>query len=272
MPPCMGCASAACSTSTPKPLIVPYDGEVMFDHPARLADLLAAGEIDVALVPGLRGIARNRIFQSLTGLPLRPEALSIRFSSHISAFCARFAPCPLTPLPALRIISCAACLRSFTASARNSSASGETFPGGDRGMLLIGNHAICFRELPRRNVITLTLERNGWPKPVCHSFTQYGRFARKFPNLQRGRSPPGHQIRRPPAGPRDRPAPERFRSCVCRALPDQIHQIRTWDRGKGWHDRIPRAFAEAPPPSSVRGSSPLCVGRALRPNSAFSLR
>ena len=34
-----------------KPLIVPYEGEVVFEHPARLADLLSAGEIDVALVP-----------------------------------------------------------------------------------------------------------------------------------------------------------------------------------------------------------------------------
>jgi len=34
-----------------RPLIVPYDGEVIFEHPACLADLLAAGEIDVALVP-----------------------------------------------------------------------------------------------------------------------------------------------------------------------------------------------------------------------------
>ena len=34
-----------------KPLIVPYDGEVIFEHPARLADLLAAGQIDLALVP-----------------------------------------------------------------------------------------------------------------------------------------------------------------------------------------------------------------------------
>ena len=34
-----------------RPLIEPYDGEVVFEHPARLADLLAEGEIGAALIP-----------------------------------------------------------------------------------------------------------------------------------------------------------------------------------------------------------------------------
>jgi len=33
------------------PLICPYDGAVVFEHPSRLAALLGAGELDVALVP-----------------------------------------------------------------------------------------------------------------------------------------------------------------------------------------------------------------------------
>ena len=33
------------------PLICAYDGAVLFEHPSRLAELLASGELDVALVP-----------------------------------------------------------------------------------------------------------------------------------------------------------------------------------------------------------------------------
>ncbi len=43
-----------------RPLICAYDGEVFFDHPAALARMLAAGELDAALVPAFEALRDPR--------------------------------------------------------------------------------------------------------------------------------------------------------------------------------------------------------------------
>src|SRR5581483_10165151 len=50
----------------------PYDGPVVFEHPARLADMLAAGEVDVALVPAFEALRQ----------PLLPIVDSVAIASR----------------------------------------------------------------------------------------------------------------------------------------------------------------------------------------------
>jgi len=136
-----------------KPLIAPYDGEVVFEHPARLADLLAAGEINVALVPAFEAL-RQPEFPIVDGV-----AIASRGPVH-SVFLAH--QCGVGELrvvaldPASRTSSnLTRCLLAEFHGLRPvfepSSQSTES-PSGDRGLLLIGNQAIRFREVNREGL------------------------------------------------------------------------------------------------------------------------
>ena len=140
-----------------RPLIVPYDGEVVFEHPARLADLLAAGEIDVALIPAFEALRQ----------PDFPIADGVAIASRGPVYSVFLAHCgPLENLrrvaldPASRTSS--NLLRCLLAEFHGlepefETAAGKSLPHGDRGLLLIGNQAIRFRQFARDGVEYLDL-------------------------------------------------------------------------------------------------------------------
>jgi chorismate dehydratase len=134
-----------------RPLIVPYDGEVVFEHPARLADLLASGKIDVALVPVFEAL-RQPDFPIVDGV-----AIASRGPVY-SVFLAYRGP-----LEEVRTVSLdpasrtsnnlARCLLAeFRGLAPAFEPAGETRLDDHHGLLLIGNQAIRFREQPREGV------------------------------------------------------------------------------------------------------------------------
>ena len=149
-----------------KPLIVPYDGEVVFEHPARLADLLAAGEIDVALIPA---------FEALRA-PGFPIVDGVAISSRGPVYSVFLAHCG--PLGGMRSVSLdpasrtsSNLLRCLLAEFHGLDPVFETSdapPDANRGQLLIGNQAIRFREHDREGVEYLDfgsewLARTGLP-------------------------------------------------------------------------------------------------------------
>ena len=133
-----------------KPLIAPYDGEVVFGHPARLADMLAAGEIDVALVPAFEAI-REPDFPIVDGVAIasRGPVYSV-FMAHCR------------PVEEIRVVSMdpasrtsnnlLRCLLAEFHGVRPEFEASEQMPDGDRGQVLIGNQAIRFREVERAGV------------------------------------------------------------------------------------------------------------------------
>ena len=138
-----------------RPLIAPYDGEAVFEHPARLADLLASGEIDVALVP---------VFEALRQ-PAFPIVDDVAIASRgpvYSVFLAHRGP-----LSAVRAVSLDPAsrtsnnlLRCLLAEFHNLQPMFEPSdapPAGERAQLLIGNQAIRFREAPREGIRYLDL-------------------------------------------------------------------------------------------------------------------
>jgi chorismate dehydratase len=149
-----------------KPLIVPYDGEVVFEHPARLGDLLAAGEIDVALIP---------VFDALRE-PAFPIVDGVAIASRGPVYSVFLAHCG--PLGEMRVVSLDPASRTSNNLLRCILAefhglqpefeASEAPPGGGRGQILIGNQAIRFREAPRAGVSYLDcgeewLARTGLP-------------------------------------------------------------------------------------------------------------
>ena len=138
-----------------KPLIVPYDGEVIFEHPSRLADLLAAGEIDVALIP---------VFEALRQ-PHFPIVDGVAIASRGAVYSVFLAHC--SPLKEIRVVSLDPASRTSNNLLRcilaefhglhpAFEASGA-YPEGNRGLLLIGDQAIRFRESPHEEVEYLDL-------------------------------------------------------------------------------------------------------------------
>lgn len=128
-----------------RPLIVPYDGEVIFEHPARLADLLASGEIDVALIP---------VFEALRQ-PDYPIADDVAIASRgpvYSVFLAHRGPLEevrsISLDPASRtsnnLLRCI--LTEFHGLDPVYESGGESRLEDHRGLLLIGNQAIRFRQ------------------------------------------------------------------------------------------------------------------------------
>ncbi len=138
-----------------KPLIQPYDGEVVFEHPSRLADLLAAGEIDVALVPVFEAL-RQPAFPIADGV-----AIASRGPVH-SVFLAHRGPLAevraVSLDPASRTSSnLLRCLLAEFHGLNPAYGLSEAPPEEGRGTLLIGNQAIRFREQPRDGIEYLDL-------------------------------------------------------------------------------------------------------------------
>jgi chorismate dehydratase len=135
-----------------KPLIVPYDGEVAFEHPARLADQLAAGEIDLALVPVFEALRHPEFpIAGQVAIASRGPVYSV-FMAHrdplheIRSVC--LDPASRTSNNLLRCLL--AEFHGLHPEYRVCDASREVEPG--RGVLLIGNQAIRFREQPQPGV------------------------------------------------------------------------------------------------------------------------
>ena len=142
-----------------KPLIAPYDGPVVFKHPGRLADMLAAGEIDVALVPAFEAL-RQPGFPIVDGAAISSRgavySVFLAYRGELSEVrTVHLDPVSRTSNNLLR------CLlgefhglepRYETAgrSAEKELAEGEA-------MLLIGNHAIRFRSREREGIRYLDL-------------------------------------------------------------------------------------------------------------------
>lgn len=150
-----------------KPLIVPYDGEVVFEHPARLADLLAGGEIDVALIP---------VFEALRQ-PDFPIADGVAIASRGPVYSVILAH--RGPLEELRSVSLDPASRTsnnllrcllaeFHGLRPSFEPAGESELDDHHGLLLIGNQAIRFREQAHEGVNYLDfgeewLARTGLP-------------------------------------------------------------------------------------------------------------
>jgi predicted solute-binding protein len=138
-----------------KPLIVPYDGPVIFEHPARLADLLAAAEIDVALIPVFEAL-RQPEFPIVDGVAIASRgAVYSVFMAHCGALSGirvvSLDPASRTSNNLLR------CLLAEFHGLRPVFEATDALPEGDRGVLLIGDQAIRFREFPREDVDYLDL-------------------------------------------------------------------------------------------------------------------
>jgi chorismate dehydratase len=152
-----------------KPLIVPYEGEVVFEHPAKLADQLAAGEIDVALVPVFEAL-RQADFPVVDGVAI---ASSGPVYSVVLAHRG-----PLKELQAVTLDPASRTsnnlLRCILAEFHGirpeyKPAGGPCCEIADHeGLLLIGNQAIRHREQPRPGISYLDfgeewLARTGLP-------------------------------------------------------------------------------------------------------------
>ena len=209
-----------------RPLIVPYDGEVVFEHPARLADLLAAGEIDVALIPVFEAL-RQPEFPIVDGVAIasRGPVYSVFLAyrgpvKEVRTICARprFAyleqPCAL---PSGGVPRAGPGLRAMR---------GKRGSMDDHGLLLIGNQAIRFREQPREGVSYLDfgeewLARTGLP--FVYAVWQIRREvadAGAVADALRAVKVAGAE-----AGAGDRAAPAGLRSGVCGAVPDEPHPV-----------------------------------------------
>ena len=139
-----------------RPLIVPYDGHVIFEHPARLADLLASGEIDVALIPVFEAL-RQPAFPIVDGVAIASRgpvhSVFLAYRGPLSEVRSIFLdPASRTSSNLLRCL-----LAEFHGLHPAFESSGESLPEAGRGLLLIGNQAIRFREAPREGVQYLDL-------------------------------------------------------------------------------------------------------------------
>jgi chorismate dehydratase len=151
-----------------KPLIVPYEGEVIFKHPGCLADLLAAGEIDVALVPVFEAL-RQPDFPVVDGVSISSRgpvySVVLAHRGPIGELKAVWLdPASRTSNNLLRCIL--AEFHGIRPEYRNGEAPCEI--GDHEGVLLIGNQAIRHRQQPREGLQYLDfgeewLARTGLP-------------------------------------------------------------------------------------------------------------
>ena len=138
-----------------KPLIVPYEGEVVFEHPARLADLMASGEIDVALIPVFEALRQPEF-------PIVDDVAIASQGTVYSVFLAHRGP--LSELRAVSLDPASRtsnnllrCLLAEFHGLRPVFEASEKPVETDRGVLLIGNQAIRFREMPHEGIQYLDL-------------------------------------------------------------------------------------------------------------------
>jgi len=139
-----------------RPLIAPYDGKVIFEHPARLADLLAAGEIDVALVPVFEAL-RQPDFPVADGVAIasRGPVYSVILAYRGPLEEIRGVSLDPTSRTSNNLLRCLLAefhgLRPDFDFAENSQLEEH------HGRVLIGDHAIRFREEQRAGVACLDL-------------------------------------------------------------------------------------------------------------------
>jgi chorismate dehydratase len=127
-----------------KPLIHGYDGDVIFDHPSGLARDLAAGKLDVALVPTFEAL-RTPHYTLVEGVSIACDGpVHSVFLAHCGplAEVRRIAvdPASLTSVHLLQVL-----LREYH-GLRPQLLELSAFPADCDAVLLIGNQAIAFRE------------------------------------------------------------------------------------------------------------------------------
>lgn len=121
-----------------RPLICAYDGEVVFDHPSALARMLAAGELDAALVPTFETL-RSPVYDLVDGVaiacdgPVYSVILAHRGPLKSTASVA-LDPASLTSAHLVQVI-----LAEFHGTRPAFGKDGEA-------RLIIGNQAIEFRQ------------------------------------------------------------------------------------------------------------------------------
>ena len=131
-----------------RPLIEPYDGPVILDHPSVLAAALVRGELDVALVP---------VFEALrhADFPIADGVSISSFGPVWSVFVAHRGPVSaireisLDPASLTSVNLCKVMFAEWGESVPAylpESVGGGQPPSAERGQLLIGNQAIDFRE------------------------------------------------------------------------------------------------------------------------------
>lgn len=131
-----------------RPLIEPYDGPVILDHPSVLAAALVRGELDVALVPVFEAL-RHADFPIADGVSISSfgPVWSV-FVAHRGPIAAireiSLDPASLTSVNLCKVIF-AEWGESVPAYLPEPVGGGES-PSAERGKLLIGNQAIDFRE------------------------------------------------------------------------------------------------------------------------------
>ena len=127
-----------------RPLIYGYDGPVVFDHPSGLARALAAGALDVALVPTFEALRHPRY--------LLADGVAIASDGPVfSVFLAH--ACPLAEVRTIALdpasltsVHLLQVLLAENQGPRPQLLGLAAFPGSADAVLLIGNQAIDFRE------------------------------------------------------------------------------------------------------------------------------
>jgi chorismate dehydratase len=150
-----------------KPLIVPYDGEVSFQHPACLADMLAAGAIDVALVP---------VFEALRH-PDFPIADGIAIASRGPVYSVVLAHCrPLEEIETVTLDPASRTSNNLTRvilehfhGTKPAYEKSDAPAAGTRARIFIGNQAIRARETPTPGLQYLDLGEE-WLKQTALPF------------------------------------------------------------------------------------------------------
>lgn len=120
-----------------RPLICAYDGPVIFDHPSELARGLAAGELDVALVP-IFEVLRAPVYSIADGVAVACDgpvfSVILAYRGELAGVLrVALDPASLTSANLLRVL-----LAEFHGLR-------PEYGGGGGAQLLIGNQAIEFR-------------------------------------------------------------------------------------------------------------------------------
>lgn len=126
-----------------KPLIAAFPGEVLFDHPSRLARALAAGSLDAALVPIFEALG-PREYYAADGVAIACDGPV--YSVYLAHECElseirtlELDPASLTSVHLVQVL-----LREFYGVTPRCVSAGELSGPAD-ARLLIGNHAIEYR-------------------------------------------------------------------------------------------------------------------------------
>ena len=120
-----------------RPLICAYDGPVVFDHPSALAKMLAAGELDAALVPAFEAL-RDPRYVLVDGVAVGCDgpvfSVFVAYRGELrDVRSIALDPASMSSANLLRVL-----LAEFHGIA-------PTFGGSGDAQLLIGNQAIEFR-------------------------------------------------------------------------------------------------------------------------------